>query len=363
MSGITSELAERLAGKGISFGDESDLEGPASKATKPENSDPTDSDPEDSPPPEGSVPEGDEQEGDGARDSGPSESDMGDDASNIHSLTDLAKHLEVEPEFLYSLKIKLSDTGEEISIGAVKDKLQEAAKVSSTVASERAAIASERTALANSLATWRDIRDSSSKEIEESRSDMVAVENEYHRINWAELERIDPGRAALEQQKFMQRYSAAKSKHDTLQQQLQQQMQQAHYEARVFHDRALIEAVPEWNDQDRANKDTTDIVNWARSKYNFSDGELSLAVDWRHRDVLRKAWLYDKAAAEKANAVVATPPKMIKKGISLKKPDSAAKSKEEYLVAKARRTGRTPDKVAAAAAILSRAGIAKRQRQ
>jgi hypothetical protein len=354
MPGLTEVLAERLANNNIPLDSiqlEEPDEAPAPASDESESSD------NEAKAAEGAEVGGSEAAEGAEAETGATESE-GDD---IHSLVDLAKHLEVDPEFLYGLKIKLSDTGEEISIGKVKDKLQEAARLTGSITAEREALAEERTALANSVAQMRQVHNVANEAVEKARGEMFAIDSEFRRINWAELEKIDPGRAALEQTKFMQRYAAAKGEFEQAQGQQAQQFQQAIYLAKQHHDKLLLDAVPEWKDPERVSKDINDLVVWARSKYKFSDDELGQTLDWRHRDILRKAWLYDKAATERSAASSTPPMKPLKKGVTLKKPVDAAKVKEAELVSLAKRSGKTSDKVRAAAAILARAGVTSRK--
>lgn len=336
MADIASVLAERLVEKGIV----TDVDDVASEEDEVDEV-------------EGAEGEAPETEVAGEDDS--------EESSDITSLVDLAKHLEVDPSFLYGLKIKLSETGEEVSIGSIKDRLQDAERSTRTVEKERSEISAERTAMVNAWSSWRSQQQQLDKAGLEAQNEMLMAEAEFRRIDWEALEKIDPGRTALEQQKIQRRYAEAESKLVRSRQALQQAVHHATQEARDYHDRMLVEAVPEWKDQERSSKDAADLVSWAKNTYKFNDQDFAAAVDWRARDVLRKAWLYDKMTTEKA-ATLATPPKqLIKKGIALKKSDTGPDSKQAKLIAKARATGRTVDKVTAARSILDRAfGTGKR---
>ncbi len=331
MADIASVLAERLVEKGIV----------------------TDTDE--------TLPEGDEEGIEEEIDAEGESPEVGDDDSgdeespDITNLVDLAKHLEVDPSFLYGLKIKLAETGEEVSIGSIKDRLQEAERSTRTVEKERSEISAERTAMVNAWSAWQSQQQQLDSASLAAKNEMLMAEAEFRRIDWSALEKIDPGRTALEQQKIQRRYAEAEAKFQQSRQALEQSSRQAIEQARDYHDRMLIEAVPEWKDQERSSKDAADLVAWAKSTYKFNDQDFAAAFDWRARDVLRKAWLYDKMATEKA-ATLATPPKqLVKKGIALKKSDTGPDSKQAKLTARARETGRTTDKVAAAKSVLDRA--------
>lgn len=330
MADIASVLAERLVEKGI--------------VTDVDESTSEEDEVDDVEGAEGEAPDTDDAGEDG-----------GEETTDITNLVDLAKHLEVDPSFLYGLKIKLSETGEEVSIGSIKDRLQDAERSTRTVEKERSEISAERTAMVNAWSAWQSQQQQLDRAGIEAQNEMLMAEAEFRRIDWSALEKIDPGRTALEQQKIQRRYAEAENKLAKSRQALQQAMHHATQEARDYHDRMLVEAVPEWKDQERSSKDASDLVSWAKNTYKFNDQDFAAAVDWRARDVLRKAWLYDKMTAEKATTLASPPKQLIKKGVALKKNDTGPDSRQAKLTARARETGRTTDKVAAAKSILDRA--------
>lgn len=274
----------------------------------------------------------------------------------ISSLTDLAGHLGIEPEQIYGLKIKLNGSGDEISISDLKDRIQDATNQSNELKQARGRLLEleqERNTVLSQMGQLRNQAMQLDEEGQSSWSEMKAIEFEYQRINWDKLEEMDPGRAALEKQKLLQRHAEAKGKVEQAMGRFNVVRQQQAMQAKQYHDTELLKRVPDWADPEKAQKDLTAIISWAQRGYGFTDQELSQAIDWRQRDVLRKAYLYDEIQKE-LGALQAEPPKQIKGGITLR--SSSKKATEvKNLVDKAKTSGNRRDKVTAAKALLDQA--------
>lgn len=283
----------------------------------------------------------------------PGEDEDGGDEVTISSLTDLAGHLGIEPEQMYGLKIKLNGSGDEISLSDLKDRIQDATNQSNELKQARGRLLeleNERNTVLAQMGQLRNQTMQLDEEGQSSWSDMKAIEYEYQRINWDKLEEVDPGRAALEKQKLLQRHAEAKSKVEQATSRFNEVRQQQMMQAKQYHDTELLKRVPEWADPEKAQQELTAIISWARKDYGITDQELSQAVDWRQRDILRKAFLYDEIQKE-LGALQAEPPKQIKGGITLR--SSSKKATEvKNLVDRAKVSGNRRDKVAAAKALL-----------
>jgi hypothetical protein len=77
----------------------------------------------------------------------------------------------------------------------------------------------------------------------------------------------------------------------------------------------LLERIPEWKDNDTANKERANIVTYAK-RFGFTDQEIAATNDSRVVDLLRRAYLYDALQSRKPTATkkVKKAPKMIKSG-------------------------------------------------
>lgn len=76
----------------------------------------------------------------------------------------------------------------------------------------------------------------------------------------------------------------------------------------------LLEVIPEWQNQEVANKEKAEIANYATNILGYTQEEINSVYDWRALLGLRKAWLSDKIAetvkkkpTQKAPARVARP--------------------------------------------------------
>jgi hypothetical protein len=130
---------------------------------------------------------------------------------------------------------------------------------------------------------------------------------EYQNLDWDRLRLTDPAEWAAKQTEFQQRQAELQQAGSMLGQQMQEQ--QAAEDKQLQEQRAqvlqqersvMLEAIPEWSDEERMKGDLEAITSYARSM-GFPDEELSDVVYNRHLQVLRKAMLYDqgKTVAEK----------------------------------------------------------------
>lgn len=107
-------------------------------------------------------------------------------------------------------------------------------------------------------------------------------------IRWAEHQRRDQQRVALhaEQQRLaeIQQYERA--------QQFRQVLEQ--------EQKALLEAIPEWSDSQKAKAEKQELLDFGRN-HGFTDAELNNVADHRAVLMLRKAMLYDKLMSKRAD--------------------------------------------------------------
>jgi hypothetical protein len=272
----------------------------------------------------------------------------------IESIADLARYLEVEPDFIYGLKLKLSDSGEPVPLGEVKDKLQEYQRQAGDIERAKADFETERQNWLQQFQQVQQYGGQLSEKEQQAQAEMAAAKAEFDRINWEELEKLDPGRAALDQQKLLRKFNVAKHQLTEAQQERQQMQQGVFQQYKAEQDRLLLNQVPEWRDQDRAAKEINGILSWMQEKYRFTPDEINQAVDWRHRDVLRKAYLYDQMQGEKRQTL-SKPPKPIRTTAGAHvNPDK--KAKLARVVQDAKRGTREEKQAAATQVLLSAMG-------
>ena len=130
---------------------------------------------------------------------------------------------------------------------------------------------------------------------------------EYQSVDWDRLRVTDPAEWSAKQYEFQQKQQELHNAGQMLGQRMAQANQQqeekdSQQRAQLLHSEraAMVEAVPEWGDEERMKGDLTDIVEYARSQ-GFPDEELQDVTFSRHVQVLRKAMKYDqgKTVADK----------------------------------------------------------------
>lgn len=124
---------------------------------------------------------------------------------------------------------------------------------------------------------------------------------------WAELYQRDP----IAYMKAKEDFRDKQAKLQAVQQE-QMAMQQRMVETEQVK---LLERIPEWKDNDIANKERANIVTYAK-RFGFTDQEIAATNDSRVVDLLRRAYLYDALQSRKPTATkkVKKAPKMIKSG-------------------------------------------------
>lgn len=128
--------------------------------------------------------------------------------------------------------------------------------------------------------------------------------------------------------------------------QLQQVEQRALLEQHLTIERQrLVEAIPEWRDDQRAAKEREAIVTWAK-RAGFSDQEITQAYDHRAVNVLRKAMLYDELVGKNlADRQTPKPaPAMARPGVPPSSNEPSSKARREAF-SRLSKSGRIEDAV------------------
>jgi hypothetical protein len=263
-------------------------------------------------------------------------------AAEIRSINDLAREIGADPEWLYGLTMGEGEGA--LSLAKLREQISEQAQAQAQLAQEREQAERLRHQYEVELNSAQEMRSQYSNVIDEANRQMMLANAEYDRIDWETLDRTDPGLSANKKQQLLSQYVAAKERLEGAQQAHQQAVFQHMGRVKQWHDSKILESIPEWRDPEVARREVPELVNWARQA-GFSDEELSGVVDFRHRTVLRKAWLYDKMQAEKKK-LVKSGLKAIPagKGITRKNID---KARESDLIKKARESRNPADKKAA----------------
>lgn len=184
------------------------------------------------------------------------------------------------------------------------------------------------------------------------------IEAEVGQIDWQQLRAEDPAEYAAKRQEFIERIgSVQQQKQMAIQQgiaqqeQIMQQQQVAHQQRLVQEHNALVDAIPEWRDQEAMQVGMGEIRHFLQSK-GVSDQEIDTI--WDHRTVLlaRDAMRYEQMQkkAEPAKKQLKQKPKFVKPGARQGKEAANAK-RNNNLKARLKKSGSLQD---AAALLLNR---------
>lgn len=272
--------------------------------------------------------------------SGGEEAEGEDGAVDWENLTvaELAEAIEVDPAYLYSVKMPIAGTDEVLALGDIKDRLQEAA----VIKSQQSKVEQERATLQQEKAQWEQTAAQGQQqfmqlpqEVIEARAKMISLQ---HAWDYLENNRdaVDPGELALKKQELQSSYNAANQTFQNSLQQMQQATQQSHKDRLLGEAQQLLVKVPEWKDAQVATKDRTGM-DAVLSQYGFPQAEVNRITDhrilWLLRDFMKmKAGL--DTATEQLNTGRKVP-KVLKPGTPARKTAvSKAKLKEKIQRAK-----------------------------
>lgn len=289
-------------------------------------------------------------------------------AEEIRNLSELAAALEVEPEFLYGLSMNLSEKGPDgkpvsLTLGEIKDRLQEYERGRGELDTQREALMQERNAFMQQAQAVLMGGQRMQQDLIDARARIQAVIQQRDAVNWDEFERLDPGRAALERQRFERMLNDASGHFQQTAHRLETQQAQFAQQYRAAQDQELLKRIPEWRNRETALKDANAIGEWASKTYGYTPNDLYPVVDWQHRDILRKAYLYDQiqAGAQATQQQVRNAPRrLLKSGVA---PTGAqlSQQKVDTLVTRAQQSRSRDDQVAAARAVLDQAFARQRR--
>jgi len=246
-----------------------------------------------------------------------------------------------EEDLKYTIKVD----GEELEVGIEELKngyqrqadytrksqaLAEQRKETEAIQSERQRLEQERQMYANGL-----------QMLQEQQSSKL---QEFESIDWTALKADDPYQYMLKKDE----YRDAQEKVQNVQQQqmlIQQEQAEEAQKARAHFVQQeyarLVEALPEWNDQESTIK--KDVQEYARS-VGFLPEEINQLADHRSVLVIKKAMEYDKLTTKVApkKKAVKKVPKVQKSGRGNSKEDTAAEAVKQKR-ARLRKSGKQDD--------------------
>ena len=165
----------------------------------------------------------------------------------------------------------------------------------------------DRNKAKNELASLEAERKHYAESLELMRQQLAQTTTGMTEEQWNELYQRDP-------MAYMKAKEDIRDQEARLQAIQQEQMQLAQKQLQAEQAK-LLERIPEWKNQDVANRERNNIVTYAK-RFGFTDQEIAATNDSRVVDLLRRAYLYDALQSKKPTATkqVKKAPKMIKSG-------------------------------------------------
>jgi hypothetical protein len=271
--------------------------------------------------------EADEAE-DEAEDIEEDEAEAGDDADedNVTEQTEPTHRVRVGDE---EVDVPLSElTSSYMRQSDYTRKTQQVADQRKTVEAELAAVTGERQRYADQLGAIE--QSLTQQEPTQDYWDQLLQEDpiEYNRQKAVMLERKD----AVEQ---------VRTEHQRVQQEQAVHLQaEAQKRLETEYDR-MNELIPEWLDQEVAQKEKSEIVSYAQTQ-GYSAEELSQVSDARAIKLIRKAWMYDNLMSKKSAAQKQTrqAPKMTRSGQPKSTKQTSKRRQQDALAKVGKRSGR-----------------------
>ena len=278
------------------------------------------------------------------------------EAEEIRTLAQLADAVEVDPEFLYGLELPMGEGGgDPITIGEFKDKVQEIRQAQT----QQAQLTQDREKLHQEQEAWTQQAQQAQQNMLQMPKDAMQAQAQMAALQeaWKHLEAnkadYEAGDLALKMQEVQAAYGQAQQRHTAAMTQMQQQNQQYHQQAVQNEAVKLLEKVPEWHDQAKAQESRTKIGAML-SGYGFQPNMLDGIFDHRILLMLRDfADMQGKVAtAQKVIAKGPRVPKVLRPGAA---PTAGRVNKEKLKqkLAAARKTTNLRQKASAISDLLS----------
>lgn len=222
----------------------------------------------------------------------------------IKSLSELAEHLEVEPDYLMGLEARVKIDGEERTV-PLKDVLsgyqtqQSLTRKGQSLAEERKQWQEDQQRNAQQLEYVHAAAAATLKAMDEQ---LTAREKSAEALREDEPERFAAEMFTLQRE----RSNLEKMRNEAVQGWMQKQQmaqQQAEQRAREYlakEHAAVVEKVfPEWKDESKAKEGRAQVKEYLTGTYGLTNEELSAISDHRVLDLVKKAMAYDKGMSSK----------------------------------------------------------------
>lgn len=252
----------------------------------------------------------------------------------ISTVQELIEAGEYDPEWFDSLEVDVKVDGESkrAKLADLRNsyQMQQAAEKRLEDAKEKAKAINEE------LSKKREELDASLNVVGGFLKDQLdAIDKEESEVDWKTLRNQDPGEAAIKRQEFADRKAQVKAKASQLYQTYQQTQYKAQQEANEKQaevlqreQEALLEALPEWKDDETAAKEKAKLGEYLADVGLSQESLSQVTLDHKLLIMARKANLYDeiKSKSEPAKKKLVKVPKTLKPGAS--KPETDVTQKQ-----------------------------------
>jgi len=222
-----------------------------------------------------------------------------------YSVSSLAEAIGWEAADLYDVEVGMGAEQEPIKLGVLKDEYQGVIRERDSMKTQM----NEMQAQLQSAQSGVQAGQQASQEIMQAQAQKEAIVLQYQQVNWEELEKTNPGEAALHRQKFQTAFNQAEG---AIQQahQNEEQMRQQGMQSAV---QKMHEMFPQWSDTTVMNADH-ETIRGAFREYGYDDQMINHIADPR---ALAMALDNAKMKAEKVAATasiqkVRAAPKVLK---------------------------------------------------
>jgi hypothetical protein len=235
------------------------------------------------------------------------------DEQEIVNLVDLATAIEVEPEFLYNIKVPLADGAEPLTLSELKDRYTELKRGSEH---DRVALQAERDNLEsyrNQVQQQVEQQMALPKEILAAQAKVMAIANQYENVDWDTFEQQDAGKAALEKQRLATAFQQAQHEANQMYGTYQSETQKRFAEHQRKQSEMMLTKIPEWSDK-KVRVQEQGYMRDMLKGYGYNDDEISSLSDHRAMHMARDLWKMKEMqkSAEKTVTKLKKMPKPLK---------------------------------------------------
>ena len=228
--------------------------------------------------------------------SGSPDEPVEDDDEEIVTLASLAADLEIKPEQLYGMRVPVAEGEEPMTIGEMKDSLNELRQKQVTEDTTQTELAERQAELAAKEAQlYAQLENVNPAELVKAQAAVSAAEQAYAQIDWTRLEATNPGEAALKRQKLQEQWQIAtynanqiQERMDKTREEISSQREQASKQQVALAMQQLQTLIPDWRDEPTYLREREHMVN------KLVDAGVNETAIRAQGDPTLIKWMYDQ---------------------------------------------------------------------